>query len=185
MKFCYYWYQDIYKPAQIKKINKFILANPNPKLKDKPSDKAVKTAKVSVLDLNTLRNCEAMNNIEDLIDSTNNQFFNFTTRNFTRFDCVNHNIYKANVEGQYEWHYDGELFDKGYTSKLTALINLSEKEYEGGDFYIWWGEPLHVKEFKKPGAVLIFPSFMAHKVTPVTKGERITLAVWKKGPWWQ
>ena len=118
MKFCYYWYQDVYKPAQIKKINKFILANPNPKLQDKPSDKAVKTAKVSVLDLKT-------------------------------------------------------------------LINLSEKEYEGGDLYIWWGEPLHVKEFSKPGSVLVFPSFMAHKVTPVTKGERITLAIWKKGPWWQ
>jgi len=184
MKFCYYWYKNIYDKNQIKSINNFFKKNKNKKLTDKPAD-AIKTAEVNVLPFNVLNNCKELENIEDLIDSTNNQFFNFTTRNFTRFDCVNHNVYKANVKGQYEWHYDGENFDKGYTAKLTALVNVSEKEYQGGDFYIWWGNSLHVKEFKKPGTVLIFPSFMAHKVTPVTKGERKTIAFWKKGPWWQ
>lgn len=184
MKFCYYWYKDTYTPAQIKKINKFILKNRNPKLSDQPADTAVKTAKVSLIELGTLRKSGVMDNIEDLIDNTNSHFFNFNTRNFTRFDSVNHNIYKANVAGRYDWHYDGEQFDKGYTSKLTTLVNLSEKKYQGGDLYIWWGEILHIKEFL-PGTVLVFPSFMAHKVTPVTKGERITLALWKKGPWWQ
>ena len=69
MKFCYYWYQDIYKPNQIKKINKFFLKNLKPKLKDKPSEDAIKTAKVSVLDLHALRKCKEIDNIEDLIDS--------------------------------------------------------------------------------------------------------------------
>jgi len=32
------------------------------------------------------------------------------------------------------------------------------------------------------GKLLIFPSWFLHKVTPVTKGERISLSTWIKGP---
>ena len=34
----------------------------------------------------------------------------------------------------------------------------------------------------KPGYMIVFPSFLAHKVEPVTEGERISLAMWFWGP---
>ena len=66
--------------------------------------------------------------------------------------------------------------------KLTCLLNLSEKPYEGGDFYLTFDN----KKIKfKSGEALIFNSLIAHKVSPITKGERITLTYWGIGPVWR
>ena len=35
------------------------------------------------------------------------------------------------------------------------------------------------------GETLIFTSLWAHKVSPVTKGKRITLTYWATGPSWR
>ena len=66
--------------------------------------------------------------------------------------------------------------------KLTCLLNLSEESYEGGEFKL-----IGVNEKIKfdSGEGLIVNSLMAHKVTPVTKGERITLTYWGVGPSWR
>ena len=66
--------------------------------------------------------------------------------------------------------------------KLTCLLNLSEESYEGGDFYTINKNEKH--EFTS-GMGLVIPSLIAHKVTPVTKGERITLTYWAQGPLWR
>ena len=66
--------------------------------------------------------------------------------------------------------------------KLTCILNLSEEPYEGGSFF-----KINEKEEIKfdSGMGLIFNSLIAHKVTPVTKGERITLTYWGEGPPWR
>jgi PKHD-type hydroxylase len=35
---------------------------------------------------------------------------------------------------------------------------------------------------KKKGSVLLFPSWILHRVTPVTKGVRKSIVVWVTGP---
>ena len=69
-----------------------------------------------------------------------------------------------------------------YDIKLTCLLNLSEETYEGGEFYT-----ISSNEEKKftTGMGLIINSLIAHKVTPVTKGKRITLTYWAVGPSWR
>jgi predicted 2-oxoglutarate/Fe(II)-dependent dioxygenase YbiX len=37
------------------------------------------------------------------------------------------------------------------------------------------------KKFLSKGTVIVFPSFVWHKVSPVTKGERKSLVVWSLG----
>ena len=37
-------------------------------------------------------------------------------------------------------------------------------------------------DFKNAGSVIVFPSFMEHQVTPVTKGTRYSLVAWFVGP---
>ena len=66
--------------------------------------------------------------------------------------------------------------------KLTILINLSTKKYEGGSFFIFKGKEKNIKELDEPGNILMLKSYLLHKVTPVTKGERRTLTIFLKGP---
>jgi PKHD-type hydroxylase len=75
--------------------------------------------------------------------------------------------------------------EKIYTSKLTCLLNISENNYEGGNFIIFDGKENIITEFNNPGSLLIFPSFMYHAVKPVTKGIRKSLAIWTTGNHWQ
>ena len=95
-------------------------------------------------------------------------------------DTLNYNVY--GMGGEYGWHLDANGKTTPHDVKLTCLLNLSEKSYEGGDFYLTFE-----KEKIKFGAGegLCFNSLIAHKVTPVTKGERITLTYWATGQSWR
>tara|TARA_R110000822_G_scaffold88654_1_gene205297 strand:+ start:4119 stop:4685 length:567 start_codon:yes stop_codon:yes gene_type:complete len=96
-------------------------------------------------------------------------------------DGCNLNIYSSKKREKYSWHTDGTdnpLID----IKLTILINLSLKKYEGGSFYLFYNNEMEVPELTSPGNVVMFKSAINHKVTSVTKGERRTLAVFLYGP---
>tara|TARA_R110000787_G_C13159972_1_gene419517 strand:- start:24 stop:581 length:558 start_codon:yes stop_codon:yes gene_type:complete len=185
MKYIYYYYPKVLNLKKIKKLNKFILNNSESNEKDIPSKVVVKKVEVNVIGWSILKKCDVLEDIEDLIDHTNTEAFNFNIQPLNKYDYVNYNTYTAKSKSEYDWHFDGEPFEKKYTLKLTVLINLSEKKFKGGDLYLWHGQNLHIKQFNEPGSVIIFPSFLPHKVTPLTKGERKTLTIWKKGSWWQ
>ena len=67
--------------------------------------------------------------------------------------------------------------------KLATTVQLSDpKDYEGGDFQIWYGgEDGFITLPREKGDVLIFPTFYLHRVTPITKGERRALVFWTGG----
>lgn len=66
--------------------------------------------------------------------------------------------------------------------KISASLLLNdESEYEGGDLIIL-DETVKVK---KQGTIIVFPSFMAHQVTPVTRGVRYSAVCWMGGPKWK
>ena len=67
--------------------------------------------------------------------------------------------------------------------KLTCILNLSEESYEGGEFLIRSQEERKITF--DPGMGLIAHPLVSHKVTPVTKGKRITLTYWALGPLWR
>ena len=92
----------------------------------------------------------------------------------------NYNVY--GLGGEYEWHIDSNKEDLQFDPKLTCLLNLSEEPYEGGEFYMTTSNEKH--EFTS-GMGLVFNSLIAHEITPVTKGERITLTYWGVGPLWR
>ena len=79
-------------------------------------------------------------------------------------------------------YFHNEPFDR----KLSMTVQLTDPtEYEGGDFHLDDSvEPL--PSFSKDkGSVLIFPSYINHKVSPVTKGIRRSLVAWFSGPRWR
>ena len=67
--------------------------------------------------------------------------------------------------------------------KLTCLLNLSEETYEGGEFCAINQEEETIKF--DSGMGLVMNSLIAHKVTPITKGERKSLTFWGTGPSWR
>ena len=98
-------------------------------------------------------------------------------------------IARYTKDGFYTWHNDGlgshnEVCDNpdyklkyGNTRKLSMSIILND-DFEGGDFEIH-GED--IPELPK-GSVIVFPSFMRHRVAPVTAGIRYSLVTWFLGP---
>ena len=93
--------------------------------------------------------------------------------------------YLATEGGHYNWHHDID-WDRndGLDRKLSITVQLSSPdEYQGGDFM--FSECQSPSQAKEKGTVLIFPSYLLHKVTPVTKGIRKSLVAWFEGPKWQ
>jgi PKHD-type hydroxylase len=87
--------------------------------------------------------------------------------------------YKSVDEGKYDWH-----IDKGsvYTRKLSVIVQLTcPTVYAGGDLQLFCSSnPLTVE--KKRGRVVVFPSWVLHRVTPVVSGSRQSLVAWVTGP---
>lgn len=81
--------------------------------------------------------------------------------------------------GHYDFHID--KYDNGIIRKISAIVSLSPKEdYEGGEFVIKTSaEELHC--VGNQGSIVIIPSYILHKVNPVTKGTRYSLVAWTSG----
>lgn len=108
----------------------------------------------------------------------NGQFFDFDLYGFV--EDFQYTVYREGGD-HYDWH-----MDKGNTSsaprKLSMILQLSDpSEYEGGDLQFWIGGDAPVTAEKKKGLIYAFPSYILHRVTPVTSGTRKSLVVWTAG----
>ena len=93
--------------------------------------------------------------------------------------------YRFDENGHYDWHHDvnwnGQV---DIDRKISLTVQLSnENEYDGGDFEF---EELETNaNFKLKGTIIIFPSYLRHRVTPITSGVRKSLVAWFSGPQWR
>ena len=92
--------------------------------------------------------------------------------------------YSAIDQGHYGWHHDVQWNGtSGLDRKLSITVQLSDPEdYCGGDFE--FEEISTNADFRSKGTVLIFPSFLRHRIHPVTTGSRRALVAWFFGPRW-
>ncbi|MEM7172919.1 MAG: 2OG-Fe(II) oxygenase [Pseudomonadota bacterium] len=85
-------------------------------------------------------------------------------------------------EGHFQdWHMD---FGPGRFSirKLTFTIQLSDQQdYEGGELEIL-ANPDPFAFPKSQGAMILFPTYVVHRVKPVIRGTRFSLVGWIGGP---
>ena len=99
----------------------------------------------------------------------------------------------------YDWHNDGwnqpygeENPDpnlKGKVRKLSVTVSLSDgKDYKGGELEFDFrsqipkkNKIIKCKEILTKGSLVVFPSFVWHRVCPITKGERYSLVIWNVG----
>jgi len=103
----------------------------------------------------------------------------------TRSCDIQYTEYLAEDKGHYDWHID-TLFghDKTFDRKLSLTVQLSDpSDYEGGEFDLEFSDL--PDWYKEKGTILVFPSYLKHRVAPVTKGKRKSLVVWFEGPRWR
>ena len=101
------------------------------------------------------------------------------------FDLVGYNDYlqlTRYAEGEFfDWHLDFGTKAVS-TRKLSITIQLSdESEYEGGELQFMTNNKTVVAP-KTKGTAIMFPSFVMHRVTPITKGVRHSIVGWASGP---
>lgn len=98
-------------------------------------------------------------------------------------------FYDFHIDGRGDHHakymaVENELMH-GKVRKMSMTVLLND-DYEGGEFqFAVCGkgriEVIPVEE-KSTGTIIVFPSTMEHRVTPVTKGTRYSLVAWYLGP---
>jgi PKHD-type hydroxylase len=125
------------------------------------------------------------------------QFVNAANKQYWKFRIGDTELFQYGVynTGQfYSWHVDqfSEPYKEphpsaGLTRKLSITVQLDDgNDYEGGDFEM--REPCdydkiqRVDGIRARGSLIVFPSFVMHRVTPVTKGTRRSLVGWILGP---
>lgn len=104
-------------------------------------------------------------------------------------------------EQHYDWHCDSwtkpyndpnKKETLGKIRKLSVTVSLTNpNDYEGGDLEFDFRNYKYdkdkrktqqlCKEIRPRGSIVVFPSFVYHRVTPVTKGVRNSLVIWNLG----
>lgn len=117
-----------------------------------------------------------------IIENINETFYNFELNGYWN---IQYSEYHAQDSGEYNFHMD---FGFGNSSGVTGIRKLSlamllNDEFEGGEFQINLGSEKNAEtiETRKNRAIL-FPSFLIHRVAPVTWGVRKSLVIWVIGP---
>ena len=119
--------------------------------------------------------------LHNIFISANNDFFHF---DLDHFDSGIQTTYYEEGD-HYDWHSDArtDQTPTGYERKLSMSFLLTDN-YEGGELEIE-SKPFHETFKPKAGTACIFPSWLPHRVKPVTSGERISLVTWMNGPYFK
>ncbi len=173
------YYQGLFLPYEIDKIINFWDEDKTIKATlsgDKKYNDNLRKSSVMFID-NTPENEWIYSKLASLAINCNNENYWFDLLGFhqelqlTRYS-----------EGDFfDWHLD---FGAGEISarKLSMTIQLSDQnDYEGGDLQFMINKEI-VNAPREKGTIVIFPSFIIHRVTPITKGTRQSIVGWVSGP---
>ena len=119
--------------------------------------------------------------ISNTIAEINRQFYHFDLTGV--YEPMQLATYTSEKESHYSWHVDSGIDSTGVPRKLSMAVVLNDtSEFEGGAFEILGGMGnIETLEIKK-GRAWFFPSYVTHRVTPVTKGVRKSAVLWVGGP---
>ena len=134
-----------------------------------------------------IRFCTGDADIENLLFNFVNQAAQIFGVSVNKKADIQYTEYHASEGGHYNWHHDINWNrDDGYDRKLSITVQLShDNDYTGGDFTFNEVENPNASEVRQRGTVLIFPSYLQHKVSPVISGVRRSMVAWFEGPPWR
>jgi len=114
-------------------------------------------------------------------------YFHIANREIFEYDLTEMEslqVTKYDKSHFYGWHSDyGTSGNKDLTRKLSMSIVLSDpEEYSGGklQFIDYQGKVQNATKAK--GSIIVFDSRTPHRVTPILRGQRLSLVSWMTGP---
>ncbi len=175
----YYYFDNAFTEDELTKINNLAMSYP----KMQATTVGEEGTNVSEYRKSTVvwlpdepRSLWLYNKISELAHTANTNMWNYEIWGYN--DQLQYTIYEGDG-GHYDWHAD--LGPTISNRKLSCVIQLSDpNDYEGGDLQLNNGGGVVTIE-KKKGRIVFFSSFVLHRVTPVTKGTRISLVTWLSG----
>ena len=177
MRYNWFYIIKFFSKKEIKEINEICSQKKFPVMGSADTTKTSIAKGIPAINLTPY-----VNKLEDFTNYINNRNYGFNLYSTSTDDYLGYNVYKQGSE--YSWHYDSENSDKAYEIKMTTLVNISQEDYLGGDFYLFRNKEREISELSVPGSVVVFPSMYLHRVTPILNGVRTTLSFWRIGkPW--
>jgi PKHD-type hydroxylase len=167
--------EQIIKYANLKQKNNAEICLNN-KITIDSSIRQTKLVWISLEDCETYEMHELFKRFGSVAYHLNEQFFKFDLFGFSEdFQFCEYNA----PNDKYDWHMD-KVFGKGIR-KLSLTLQLNDpNEYEGGNFEIMTGKNFETIKLEQ-GEVIVFPSYILHRVTEITKGKRNSLVGWASG----
>jgi len=116
--------------------------------------------------------------IERIIRALNEQVYKFEVTGFS--EPFEYMVYEGEEGGHFGWHVDnGRQLP---VRKLSATLQLTEGDsYEGCDLEIFGTKQFETAP-RRRGAMMVFPSYVPHRVTLIRAGTRKALVIWSTGP---
>jgi len=145
-------------------------------------NKNIRSSKVVGLPYGSEINNKINTLIEKYIVMANSECFGFDLNGFREFQIAE---YKEG--SHYDNHFDMRMDNRASVRKLGVTVQLSDStEYKGGEFM--FSDDIDTPSqdiIKQKGTVIVFPSFLYHRVMPVSRGKRYSLVGWYEGNNWK
>lgn len=126
----------------------------------------------------TSKNMWIYDRINKVINYANKKSWNFEISD--KHESIQYGEYNSYEKGHYDWHLD--ISNKHNIRKISVSVQLSDpSEYQGGELQFLTNRAKRTAP-KSKGSIIVFPSYLLHKVTPVTNGKRMSLVMWRHGP---
>ena len=131
--------------------------------------------------------------LNSIISLANQESFKLNLKDMN--EGIQYTEYSSEYNGKYGWHVDlGNEYPYSHRKISTTIQLSSPSEYEGGYLQLFNSSlnvsnpedqidlPHYLQNSPKVlGTATLFPSFIPHRVTPVTKGIRKSLVIWVGG----
>jgi PKHD-type hydroxylase len=179
----YAWYEKVFTPEECAKIIEICKQT---EMKDGSINTKIETKDEAVVD--DYRNSKVAfvgpsaellwvyERLTDVVRDMNEKYYRFDLHGF--LENLQFTEYNA-PSGKYDWH-----IDKSYgrqPRKLSIVVQLTDpEEYEGGELQAKFSKG-HQELPNGQGTIIAFPSYVLHRVTEVTKGQRHSLVGWISG----
>jgi PKHD-type hydroxylase len=175
---CYYWFETGFSSEEVNLIVKNAKNYESQKATIIGEDKenTIRKSNIKWLPVNDEWNW-VYDRVSNQIMEANKALWQFNLH--TIIDNIQYTEYEGNG-GHYDWHLDIGPRSINHR-KVSVVVQLSDPDdYVGGNLELHPGS----NSFAIPrgkGTVVVFPSFLLHRVTPLTSGLRRSLVLWAGG----
>ena len=174
------WVNNFFSAPELEALNEFYQKSQNKKAAEVSAEGYIKEdlrkSTVTFLEPNDPATAPFVNKLAQLAIQVNFERYRFDLMGF--YEPIQ--VAEYGVGDFFDWHSD---FGQGASStrKLSLSVQLSDPdEYEGGDLEFMINTDA-IKAPRTKGTVIIFPSFVLHRVTPITAGIRRSMVGWVTG----